>query len=228
MKRIGKWLFKRRPVQWLLIGLVEYWLRFVFLSCKKTYHIPEASRAFMDGNQQAIACFWHGRMIMQPFVKPPKRAMHVLISQHRDGGFITDIIARFNIGVVRGSRSKGGAEAMREMQQLASSGTNFCITPDGPRGPAFTAAPGAARLALATGLPLFACAFSASRYRKFNSWDQFILPKPFGHIHYVLSPPIFPDGNAENRETIDALTAHLEAAINQAMHKSDQRSGRQT
>ena len=118
MKKLGKWLFKRKFVQWLLISLVELWLRFVFLTCKKIYDVPEATKAFMAGDEQGIVCFWHGRMIMQPFIKPPKRPMHVLISQHRDGGFITDIIARFNIQVVRGSRSKGGAEAMREMNHL--------------------------------------------------------------------------------------------------------------
>jgi hypothetical protein len=87
----------------------------------------------------------------------------VLISQHQDGEIIARIISRFGHRAVRGSSTRGGAIALREMIRLGRSGADLVVTPDGPKGPRQIAKLGVVQLAKATGLPIVPLAFSCSK-----------------------------------------------------------------
>jgi lysophospholipid acyltransferase (LPLAT)-like uncharacterized protein len=202
-----------------LAFVVSMWLRFVYITSRKTIITAPETKPYATGERQGIFCFWHGRMIIMPFFKPKNRAMNVLISSHRDGAIITAIIARFNLRTVRGSSSKGGASAMRAMSNLVASGDNFCITPDGPRGPRHVAANGAAFLAQHSSLPLIPVTFSSTCARIFSSWDQFMLPKPFGHIVLHMGAPI-------HVSTTHAATQELQQALNDLTTQCDAAVGR--
>ena len=113
-------------------------------------------------DQRVILAFWHAQQLMMPLALPGLEA-HVLISQHRDGELIRRIVARFGLDAVRGSSTRGGAEALRQLIRLGRSGANLVITPDGPKGPRQVAKMGAVQLARATGLPIIPMAFSCSK-----------------------------------------------------------------
>lgn len=200
-------------VSWLL----STWLRIVYATARVRTQIPEAAMPYMGGEKQAIFCFWHGRMILQPFQKPKGREMHVLISRHRDGQIITNVLKHFCIGTVRGSTKKGGDTAIREVLSLVATGTNITITPDGPKGPACIAQHGAVYIAQKTGLPIVPISFGASRAKIFDSWDKFLLPKPFSKIVFVVGEPlvITPNDNVVQR------SEQLQSSINHVMHEAD-------
>ena len=84
--------------------------------------------------------------------------MHILISEHRDGELITQVVKRLGFSVVRGSTTRGGARALREMSLRIDQG-HLCVTPDGPRGPRRSVHQGVAYLASRTGLPIVAQAW---------------------------------------------------------------------
>lgn len=119
------------------------------------------SRIFAQG-QQAILAFWHAQQLMMPLAIPGLKA-HILISQHRDGELICRIVARFGLDAVRGSSTRGGAEAFRRLVRLGRSGGNLVLTPDGPKGPRQVAKVGVVQLARATGLPIVPMAFGCSK-----------------------------------------------------------------
>ncbi len=79
--------------------------------------------------------------------------MHILISDHRDGELITQVVKRLGFSVVRGSTTRGGVRALREMSLRIDRG-HLCVTPDGPRGPRRSVHQGVAYLASRTGLPI--------------------------------------------------------------------------
>ncbi len=112
--------------------------------------------------QHLIIAFWHGRQLMMPLAYRGSEA-HVLISQHRDGELIHRIVSRFGFRSVRGSTTRGGASALRDLIGLGRSGVDLVITPDGPKGPFQVAQIGAVQLAQATGLPIVPIAFSCSK-----------------------------------------------------------------
>jgi lysophospholipid acyltransferase (LPLAT)-like uncharacterized protein len=119
------------------------------------------SRIFAQG-QRVILAFWHAQQLMMPLAIPGLKA-HILISQHRDGELICRIVARFGLDAVRGSSTRGGAEAFRRLVRLGRSGGNLVLTPDGPKGPRQVAKVGVVQLARATGLPIVPMAFGCSK-----------------------------------------------------------------
>ncbi len=109
-----------------------------------------------------IFAFWHSRQLMMPLAYRG-REIYVLISRHRDGEIIARIIARFGFRSVRGSTTRGGVRALRELIRVGRSGVDLCVTPDGPKGPAQVAQAGVVELAKATGLPIVPVTFSCSK-----------------------------------------------------------------
>jgi hypothetical protein len=116
----------------------------------------------LERTPQYIIAFWHAHLLMM--VKCRFRTpISVLISQSKDGELIARTMAYFDVDSSRGSSSRGGSAAMREMIRLARMGTNLVFTPDGPRGPARIASDGVVYAAQMTGLPIVPVAFAAKK-----------------------------------------------------------------
>ena len=126
----------------------------------RTEGSEHVNRLFAE-EKRVILAFWHAQQLMMPLAIPGLEA-HVLISQHRDGELIRRIVARFGLDAVRGSSTRGGAEAFRQLIRLGRSGGNLVLTPDGPKGPRQVAKVGVVQLARATGLPIIPMAFGCS------------------------------------------------------------------
>jgi lysophospholipid acyltransferase (LPLAT)-like uncharacterized protein len=126
--------------------------------------------------KQVIIAFWHGQQLMMPLAYRGKNA-HILISQHRDGELICEIVKRFGFGAVRGSSTRGGGIALRQLIRLGRSGADLVVTPDGPKGPRHVVQKGVIQLAQATGLPIVPLTFACSKKKSFrvgiNSFSLF-------------------------------------------------------
>ena len=113
-------------------------------------------------DKRVIIAFWHARQLMMPLTYRGTLA-HILISQHQDGEIIARIVERFGFRAVRGSSTRGGVGALREMIRLGRSGHDVVVTPDGPKGPAQIAKLGVIQLARASQLPIIPLAFGCSK-----------------------------------------------------------------
>jgi len=129
--------------------------------------------------QHIILAFWHAQQLMIPLGYRGLGA-HVLISQHRDGEVIARIIARFGHQSVRGSSTRGGAGALRELIRIGRSGADLAVTPDGPKGPRQVAKLGVIQLAKTTGLPIVPLAFSCSKKKSLRTGTA-----SWSHIRWV-------------------------------------------
>jgi lysophospholipid acyltransferase (LPLAT)-like uncharacterized protein len=159
-------------------------------------------------------------MMMLPTFQPPKRKMRVLISLHRDGQLISQVIGCFGQETVSGSTSRGGKEAVAEMLRALENGDNVSITPDGPRGPARIVTRGTATVSRLSGKPVLPVTFSASRARCLNSWDNFMLALPFGRIVFCVGAPIVINKDADDMaEEVGRLT--IEQAMNALLETAD-------
>lgn len=208
-------------IQSMLCVLMALLLRLMRLTFRVEKHIPEATKPYMQGAQHGIFCFWHGRMILLPFFHPPRKAMRVLISQHRDGELIARLIAQFGIESIRGSSSKGARRAAMLMLDALQAGDNVAVTPDGPRGPAYRAQRGALHLARLSQRPIIPVVFSASRTRQLKSWDQFMIPLPFSRVVLRAGEPFWVDEHASVQALYDRRN-ELEATMNAMMQQADE------
>ena len=174
--------------------------------------------------QHIILAFWHGRQLMIPLAYHG-REVHILISRHRDGELISRIMSRFGYHSVRGSSTRGGTAALRQLIKLGRSGVDIAITPDGPKGPRYVAQPGVIQIAKVTGLPILPLTFSCSKKKLFASWDRFLVPYPFGQGVFLWGSPIWVPREADSAE-MEAKRRELETALNRLTAEADEEVNR--
>jgi lysophospholipid acyltransferase (LPLAT)-like uncharacterized protein len=149
--------------------------------------------------EPAIGAFWHGRLLMMPAGYRGHK-LTILISLHQDGELISRTANYFGFRSIRGSTTRGGLSAMREMLKASREGCDIAITPDGPRGPRYHVQSGIIELAKRTGMAIVPLTFSASRKKVFRSWDRFLLPYPFSRGVFIWGEPVFVPRQMNGRE----------------------------
>jgi lysophospholipid acyltransferase (LPLAT)-like uncharacterized protein len=139
-----------------------------------------------------IWAFWHNRMCMMPMVYYRFfrfRKGVVLASASKDGAIIAGVVRRFGGDSVRGSSSRRGAEALRELTRWVERGKDAILTPDGPRGPRYVLGAGIISLAQNSGAPVVPISLEYSSYWRLMSWDHFMIPRPFSKVSVVFGAP---------------------------------------
>jgi len=169
-----------------------------------------------------IYAVWHARILMVPWLNMRlaargARSVRVLTSRSRDGELVARWVTRFGMRVVRGSSSRGGAAALRELTAAVRAGEDVAVVPDGPRGPSERVQPGVIVLAALTGAPVVPFGFAARPARRLASWDRFMVPLPFARAAAVFGKPLAIARDAE-RET---ARADLERALREVTESAD-------
>jgi lysophospholipid acyltransferase (LPLAT)-like uncharacterized protein len=132
---------------------------------------------FSRHGQPIIIAFWHGRQLMMPLAYRGRRAS-ILISQHRDGEIIARIMHHFAFKPIRGSSTRGGMSALRQLLKAGRNGEDLVVTPDGPRGPACKVQSGVLYVAKVTGRPILPLTFACSKKKSFRAGTNFRFPIP--------------------------------------------------
>jgi hypothetical protein len=207
--RLSRRLLANGSVQGALARLAAGYLRLVHATNRWQRIGFEAALAgaAQGGRTAAVACFWHGRMLMMPFARVAPYRYAIVISSHRDGQLIARTVARLGIPTIVGSTTRGATGATKTcIEQLRRGNTVICITPDGPRGPRMRASAGAVEMARLAGVLVVPIAYSVTRRRVLRSWDRFILPLPFGRGVMICGEPI--DPAVLDREATRRLVEH--------------------
>lgn len=207
------WLFARYT------GLVYATSRWQTLGREEADTLLRAGRPF-------IAAFWHGRLMMAPQGWRAEPVMHVVVSRHRDGESIARAVRHLGVATIRGSRTRGGAAALRASLRLLREGGYLGITPDGPRGPRMRVQPGIIALARLSGVPILPATYAVSRRRVAGSWDRFVIALPFSRGVYLWGQPIHVAADADEaamersrlllEERLNALTADADRMVGAA------------
>jgi lysophospholipid acyltransferase (LPLAT)-like uncharacterized protein len=171
---------------WLAAGMIR-----VVHACLRIETLGEGPLcAHWNARQQIILAFWHDQLfLMARGYRGPGAT--VMISASKDGELIARTMQYFDIGAVRGSSTRGGRAAFREMLELAKTPRDLVITPDGPKGPRHTVKDGIVQLARLSGRPVVPMAFACSRGHRFRSWDRFLLPLPPGRGVFSFGAPLY-------------------------------------
>lgn len=151
------------------------------------WEIRDGAGFMPEGNRdRVIFATWHNRLALSLPVyqrltrlHPPGRRFAGLVSASRDGGLLARTLELFGAEAVRGSSSRRGAQALRELISAARRDCDIAVTPDGPRGPKYRAQEGAILAAQVTGLPIVPVGINLGWRWALGSWDAFQIPLPF-------------------------------------------------
>jgi lysophospholipid acyltransferase (LPLAT)-like uncharacterized protein len=170
------------------------------LDYKVAFYDPTVDPVDSRYEGQKIFVFWH-EYILLPLHMRGHCNLAMLLSQHRDADILTELARHLGFEFVRGSSSRGGTTALRELARR-SRHMNLTITPDGPRGPRRVLAQGPIYLSSKLGMPLVAMGFGYDRPWRLKSWDRFAIPRPYSHARAVVSPAVVipPDLDREGIE----------------------------
>lgn len=184
-----KSLSRSAPVRRALAFLISGYLRLVLRTNRWTFDGAENFAPHRRG-APAVCAFWHEFLPLMPALRMLARRapdytaapIHTLVSQHRDGRLIGQIVRSFGIEPVHGSSSRGGAAGLRRLLDLLRGGAMIGITPDGPRGPCYEVKPGAVIVARRTRAPMLLVGGEFTTAWRLGSWDRFYVPAPFSRV----------------------------------------------
>jgi lysophospholipid acyltransferase (LPLAT)-like uncharacterized protein len=186
---------------------------------RRTYH---ARCSDLESGGHCVFALWHCDVpVMMLEIRRflPHGSVHIMASRSRDGELAARFVETLGATTARGSSSRGGSTALREMARRMTESDFAAFPVDGPRGPRFEAKIGAVALAAYAGLPVVPCAAHAPGAWRARSWDRTEFPYPFSRVAITYGEPIDVPADAD-RETLERLRGELERRLRE-MKASD-------
>ena len=147
-------------------------------------------QSVLDRYGTVVYASWHQRFFPGITFFATRRPIAIMISQSRDGEMIARVVDILGWRSVRGSSTRGGMRALKEVRTLTRKGYRVGHIVDGPQGPFGVVKPGLITIAQFAGTPIVPVIMSAERRWVLGSWDRFMIPKPFSRVIIRFGPPI--------------------------------------
>ncbi len=174
---------------------------------------------FTRRGKPVIYAVWHGRLLLPAYLHRGEGVV-TLISRSADGEYLARFLRHWGYESVRGSSSRGGSEALRDLVRYCRNGRSLAITPDGPRGPKQQLKPGVVTAAQLSGVPIIPATSSATRAWWPGKWDRFLIPKPFTKARVLYGPPVMVPRSASATE-VEEIRKKLEQVLNHMTEQVD-------
>jgi lysophospholipid acyltransferase (LPLAT)-like uncharacterized protein len=150
-----------------------------------------------------VFALWHATLLPIAY-RHSNEGVAVLVSQHRDGELIAQVLAAWGNRTVRGSTTRGGSRALLAMIKELERGVVVAVTPDGPRGPALKFQAGTLVAAQRANVPVVPMLVHADRAWRLKSWDRFMIPKFFARVTVAYGDPTMVGGSAPREAAAEA------------------------
>jgi lysophospholipid acyltransferase (LPLAT)-like uncharacterized protein len=207
------------PRKAALIAAVAEWFTRAILITLRFRIVDRAGIMVAAPMPPVLWAFWHNRLFVVPYLFEhfaSTRPGAALTSASKDGELLSAVLRRFGVEAIRGSSSRRGATAFREMRRAVQAGSDVAITPDGPRGPRYRVNPGLLLLAQKTMAPVMPVRVTYSRALRLKSWDRFMIPLPFARVEVVFDTPIDFAAVKDNAD-FEKERARLEAVLREGV-----------
>lgn len=171
-----------------------------------------------------LLCTWHQQFfaVIKHFQSYRSFKPSLMISKSSDGEIIAGVAEKSGWHVVRGSSSRGGKAALKEMIGRLIETRLAAHIVDGPKGPAGYVKAGVIRMAHAANAAIVPFYVSADNAWYFNSWDSFFLPKPFARVSIYFGKMI-QFSPSEDPATFENQRLSLERIMQPALRMNPQK-----
>ena len=141
-----------------------------------------------DTRQPHVFLLWH-EVLLPLLWQHRHQGVAIVVSEARDGKYLSDLAQSLGYRTVRGSSTRGGARALLgAVRELRAAGA-VAFTPDGPRGPRRELKPGVVTAAQRGGAAIVPIHAEADRAWRLHSWDRFVIPKPLARVSVIYGRP---------------------------------------
>jgi lysophospholipid acyltransferase (LPLAT)-like uncharacterized protein len=209
----------------VLPPLAAMLIKALLFSCRvvKVEGLERYEEAIRRSGGGAVYVTWHQRMSYF-FYFGGSHHVTTMISRSRDGEYVARLASWLGFRTVRGSSSRGGPTAVRELTRRIREGELGGMLADGPQGPARVAKLGTVLIARDGGAPVIPVLWGADRCWTFNSWDRYLLPKPFARIVLYAGEPLWVPQTVRGQE-LEKYRLLLEERMNEGTRWCDRHFG---
>tara|TARA_S200000501_G_scaffold130314_1_gene123163 strand:- start:6170 stop:6850 length:681 start_codon:yes stop_codon:yes gene_type:complete len=200
-----KYFSSFRLIQTLLSLIGSIYVLTVYKTSKVNLKNRKKIENLLERNESFIYSFWHDQLLMCPLTWQSNSNIKVLISKHRDGDIIAQLISNLGFEAIRGSthktnkiKNKGGLLSARKMIKSLKNGISIGISPDGPKGPRHKVSEGILSISRLSESVILPVGIGFKKKWVLNTWDKFIIPKPFNEITVIWGDPIPAITNEKN------------------------------
>ncbi len=186
------------------------------MTVRKQWDDPSVDPRVAD--RPYLYLFWHETLVLPAYTNAHDRVA-VLISNHRDGELVAQVVRMLRGISIRGSSTRGGAGAVRAMMRQGKA-AHLAITPDGPRGPRRVLQSGAIFVASRAGMPIVPVGIAFEDCWRLRSWDRFAIPRPGRVAQGVVGRPIFVPASAD-REELEAYRVKAQEAMDEVQGRAE-------
>lgn len=167
----------------------------------------------LQGGRPYVLLSWHEALL--PVMWHHRgRGIAALVSEARDGEYLSSFARSLGYQLIRGSSTRGGGRALLGAIRALREGTPVGVTPDGPRGPRRVVKPGALAAAEQGGALIVPVHADSQPAWRAASWDGFLVPPPFARVRVAYGEPFSVGTGGITREAAVARAAsELEAAM---------------
>ncbi len=194
-----KSILKNYFVKKFLSILGAIYIFFVYISSKKKFINKNNLDKLLADDISFIYALWHDQLLLSPFTWQSKKKIDILISKHKDGDIIADLIKFHGFNSIRGStnnpnkeKGKNSLTNIRKILKSLKNNISIGITPDGPRGPRHKVGEGTINISRISNKKILPMSLACKKKWILNTWDKFIVPKPFNEICIVWGKPLDP------------------------------------
>ena len=153
----------------------------------RTVH-EERWRALYLERRPHVFLLWHEALL--PLLWQHRaQGVAIVVSEAREGQYLTDFALALGYRAVRGSSTRGGARALLGAVRELREGRSVAFTPDGPRGPRRRLKPGVVAAAQRGGGIIVPIHAEADRAWRLHSWDRFVIPQPGAKVTVTYGRP---------------------------------------
>jgi lysophospholipid acyltransferase (LPLAT)-like uncharacterized protein len=191
--------------------LIKLIVVLVAATCRVRWHNRETYDDLRKNGQPYILCMWHNCSTFACWAVK-NSGITVMVSDSRDGEYVSRLANLYGINTIRGSSSAGSSKAIRAALKILMTKRPLGITPDGPRGPKYKMQSGALWFAATHQIPIVPMHIEANRQWVINSWDNHRFPKPFSTIHIGIGTPTTVT-RAEVESDLHSSTQRVEQAM---------------
>ena len=110
---------KQRFFLWLSCNVAGRFIRLLKKTVKLTIIGDENLQKLINADGKAIFVVWHGNIII-PIMRHIDDGVVVLASEHGDGEIIANVLSSLGFDLIRGSTTRGGSRALKDMVKKTS------------------------------------------------------------------------------------------------------------